>query len=612
MNLLDSESNIICGRIGYNFNVFWAADDKRRVVLWRIHKQNPKMILTGSPSNINCISFGLKHQNIYTGSECGNIYVWDLTNCKLSNELSGHTDQWNFIELASDEEGKLMISGSEDATIWIWDLRSYKNVRTLQVHSKSVNWAKFSPDGNWVASGGSDGNTYITDIRTNNVVNWFEEPEEVVTSIDFNPKTYTLTTGWYGKWIKYYDLESFSEINTIKFNTSAIKHIEFYNKDEFEYVEYGFFGSDDSVRLINWEQNKQACVYNISHETLWDMKIDYSHNLLTWLCSNQSELYFKSIELPEIDLNIEENVKHPNSLIEEVNFSDNNIHYNDIISEVTDKILEKGEIVHESPASVTQFTINEYSINTIDDKIPVQTKSDEASNFLNETEILNQTTFKLAPENIPANIDFDEFSSKSNAKELKDIDEVLEKHFHFLDSLKQRQQKLKNIIVLYSPYKNISMTISALEQMNDIGVTNDLWSALFSEGTFMNQMSMKQWLSIFPYLDKLVNSKHESHFITGAMGVYNMVSYFGQEIIKIRNSSGLENKDLEKKEQLETWDSLLNIFLNFFKGKTLKKRTKLKNNWGEIAWKLFNELHDFLALSEDSKGNSGARILEEA
>jgi len=35
------------------------------------------------------------------------------------------------------------------------------------------------------------------------------------------------------------------------FNTSPIKSIEFYNKDEFEMVEWGFFGSDDYIRMVN-------------------------------------------------------------------------------------------------------------------------------------------------------------------------------------------------------------------------------------------------------------------------------------------------------------------------------------------------------------------------
>lgn len=87
---------------------------------------------------------------------------------------------------------------------------------------------------------------------------------------------------------------------------------------------------------------------------------------------------------------------------------------------------------------------------------------------------LDKTTFKANPDSMPAGIDFDEFTSKTNSQDLLQIEKVLDKHFHFTDSLKQRQQKIRNILSLYSPYKNVNMTLSALEQMNDLGVTNDV------------------------------------------------------------------------------------------------------------------------------------------
>lgn len=89
-------------------------------------------------------------------------------------------------------------------------------------------------------------------------------------------------------------------------------------------------------------------------------------------------------------------------------------------------------------------------------------------------EALDRTTFKPNPSNKPAEIDFNDFIGGENAQDGKDIEKILEKHFQFSDTLKQRQQKIKNILSLYSPYKNVSMTFSALEQMNDIGVTTDI------------------------------------------------------------------------------------------------------------------------------------------
>lgn len=104
-------------------------------------------------------------------------------------------------------------------------------------------------------------------------------------------------------------------------------------------------------------------------------------------------------------------------------------------------------------------------------------KGDEVNRTEYEVnESLQMTTFQPNPESTPAGLDFDEFGGGGSSKtqENQDIDKLYDKHFQFLDSLKARQQKLRNILSLYSPYKNVNMTLNALEQMNDVGITNDV------------------------------------------------------------------------------------------------------------------------------------------
>jgi len=128
------------------------------------------MTLTGSPSDIKYVTFSIDNKSLFAGTDGGSVYGWNLETAKYSMKLSGHLTTCNFIEVASDEDGQMMITGSVDTNLKIWDLRTGKASHTFKNHSKSVNCAKFSPDVNWVASGGSDGNTYITDLRTNKVV----------------------------------------------------------------------------------------------------------------------------------------------------------------------------------------------------------------------------------------------------------------------------------------------------------------------------------------------------------------------------------------------------------------------------------------------------------
>ena len=108
---------------------------------------------------------------MYAGTDGGTVYGWDLTSTKYSVKLAGHLTTCNFVHISPEpQEAHLLITGSGDTNVKVWDIRSGKAEQTLKNHSKGVNCACFSPDGNWLASGGDDGNTYITDLRNEQVV----------------------------------------------------------------------------------------------------------------------------------------------------------------------------------------------------------------------------------------------------------------------------------------------------------------------------------------------------------------------------------------------------------------------------------------------------------
>lgn len=114
-SLTDPECNIVCARAGFSSNVFCAADDQKRIMLWKIHKKTPKMTLTGSPSDIQCISFSYDNKQVFAGTDGGTVYGWDLTSPKYSLKLQGHKTTCNFVDVSREEgEENLLITGSGD------------------------------------------------------------------------------------------------------------------------------------------------------------------------------------------------------------------------------------------------------------------------------------------------------------------------------------------------------------------------------------------------------------------------------------------------------------------------------------------------------------------
>ena len=604
-NLLDSGSSIVWARAGFSSNVFCAADDQKRIMLYKLHKMTPKMTLTGSPSDIQCISFSSDDKQVYAGTDGGTVYGWDLSSTKYSFKLQGHKTVCNFIEVNSEpEDAHLLITGSGDCSVKIWDLRTGKAAQTLRNHTSAVNCAKFSPDSNWIASGGNDGNTYITDYRSEKVVYWFEEQYQKITSLEFHPKTYTLTTGCAGKWINYYDLENFQIINTMAFNTSTVKAIEFYDKEEFDLVEWGFFGSDDYIRMINWEKNEQAYTYKIPSGILCDLKIQYKNNLLTCLWSYKNEMVLFGVNLPQISDEVDMDV-------DSIPTSDHQPPYDVHMEDRSDPMSYKPSFEENKMSedfmnkAVVHPKKDDYRVSSSSHAVPQAMGDNLDKTSFSNLSSLDKTTFRPNPESGPADLDYNEFASKPSSPDFEYIEKIQDKHFHFLDTLRQRNQKVKNIISLYNPYANVTLTMNALGQMNDMGVNNDIWSSLFVKGKFVENLSVKQCLQAIPYWEGLFNAKHENHVVTGAMSIHKILKHIGRDIINIRNYPVTKGVDLQREERIKNCNELLDRFRAVFKGSTLKKRVKYKGNIGKVSKNLSEELYQFLALANDDGGNDG-------
>ncbi|RKU30420.1 hypothetical protein C6497_04345 [Candidatus Poribacteria bacterium] len=52
---------------------------------------------------------------------------------------------------------EIIVSGSGDRTIRLWDVDTGESIRTLSGHKGAVESVVFSPDGNTIASGSTDG-----------------------------------------------------------------------------------------------------------------------------------------------------------------------------------------------------------------------------------------------------------------------------------------------------------------------------------------------------------------------------------------------------------------------------------------------------------------------
>jgi len=77
------------------------------------------------------------------------VKVWSLENCKLRNNLVGHTMYLNTVTVSPD--GSLCASGGKDGTAMLWDLIEGKQLYKLEA-GDIIHSLVFSPNRYWLVA----------------------------------------------------------------------------------------------------------------------------------------------------------------------------------------------------------------------------------------------------------------------------------------------------------------------------------------------------------------------------------------------------------------------------------------------------------------------------
>ena len=134
------------------------------------------------------------------------VKVWNLTNCKLRNDLVGHTGYLNTVCVSPD--GSLAASGGKDNTAMLWDLNEGKRLYHLDA-GEIINALVFSPNRYWLCAA-TDDSIKIWDLESKIVVDTLR-PEETeygkipaCTSLAWSADGSTLFAGFTDNLIRVY------------------------------------------------------------------------------------------------------------------------------------------------------------------------------------------------------------------------------------------------------------------------------------------------------------------------------------------------------------------------------------------------------------------------
>lgn len=141
--------------------------------------------LSTDTNTVTSVSWNERGTHVAVGTHHGYVTVWDVQAAKQVNKLVGHSARvgalaWN---------GEVLSSGSRDRIIMQRDTRAVSAVpeRRLAGHRQEVCGLKWSPDNQYLASGGNDNRLYVWNQHATTPIQSYGQHQAAVKAIAWSP-----------------------------------------------------------------------------------------------------------------------------------------------------------------------------------------------------------------------------------------------------------------------------------------------------------------------------------------------------------------------------------------------------------------------------------------
>ncbi len=225
-----------------------------------------KTILTTSDAGqndmgekINDLDFDIEEfiamqSNLYPRS----VLLWNTSNGSLQGEWKGHKGGIN--ALASDKDGKTIVTASDDSTVIIWSETGSPMIYLSNGHIGKVLDVAVSPDGQYISTVGEDGLTILWD--KNGVLKKRIPQNDEVRDVAFSPDGKLFATACHDGSVRLYDLSGVEKSVIGKIGGQRVEAICF---------------APDGQSILAGEWGNTAHLYTVKGEVIGTFSV-YSEN----------------------------------------------------------------------------------------------------------------------------------------------------------------------------------------------------------------------------------------------------------------------------------------------------------------------------------------------
>ena len=158
----------------------------------------PSPRLQGHLGAIRSVACSPDSTRIASGSDDSTIRLWDLKSTTKVADLNGHKLGVTSVCFSPTMcEGVLLLSGSRDRTIRLWNVSSSLSVDSYVVDrfTSSIIAVAFSPDGQRIISGATDGTIRVRDTDSSSEILCLSFKQTSIQSVAFSPNGQWIVSG---------------------------------------------------------------------------------------------------------------------------------------------------------------------------------------------------------------------------------------------------------------------------------------------------------------------------------------------------------------------------------------------------------------------------------
>mmetsp|Transcript_107457 Transcript_107457/g.310590 ORF Transcript_107457/g.310590 Transcript_107457/m.310590 type:complete len:319 (+) Transcript_107457:16-972(+) len=185
--------------------------------LWDIATGKTTRRFVGHEKDVLSVAFSADNRQIVSGARDGTIRLWNtLGECKfkISGESEGHTEWVSCVRFSPSQSVPLIVSAGWDRLVKVWNLTNCKLRNDLVGHTGYLNTVCVSPDGSLAASGGKDNTAMLWDLNEGKRL-YSLDAGEIINGLCFSPNRYWLCAATDDS-IKIWDLESKVVVDTLR------------------------------------------------------------------------------------------------------------------------------------------------------------------------------------------------------------------------------------------------------------------------------------------------------------------------------------------------------------------------------------------------------------